>query len=238
MTTLEVNNFIQAKIFFYPTFPWFSDLTSCWEALALASGSVEIASCPKSFWPWLFAEVPLSRDKGCGIELKSWGRKRKTSFSPATAALQGRGESRLRALELSVTSEVAQTPLRCQKSLCVWYREDLALWVCLCFYQDCVLSAAFLVSVALSPPALRKHFPAGHTLPLSWKAGSLPCPHPERSSKGRVFLLLSAIFSRIILQGTCVVNKFLKIRIKNTYLVSSHGCDIWPWGRHERTSSG
>lgn len=47
---------------FHPTFPWFSDLTSCWEALALASGSVEITSCSKSSWMRPFAQVPFDME--------------------------------------------------------------------------------------------------------------------------------------------------------------------------------
>lgn len=73
---------------FYPTFPWLSDLTSCWEVLAFASGSVETTSCPESSWMWLCAEVPFSRDQGCGIQLKS-REKKKSSFAPTSVALQG-----------------------------------------------------------------------------------------------------------------------------------------------------
>lgn len=147
----------------YPTFPWFSDLTSCWGVLALASGSVEITSCSESMWMWLFAEVPFSMDKGWGIE----------------------HENCLLVLQVSETSEVAQSPLRCQKGLVLDTRKTQLLDLSLLLSGLCLLRwlagvSGFVLSCSTETFSSWSHSAAF----LEGRLSSLPSPsvQQQRSS--------------------------------------------------------
>lgn len=134
---------------FYPTFPWFSDLTSCREGLAFAGGSTETTSCPESSWMWLCAEVSFSKDQGCGVELKSWGRRKSLpSLLPQWPCKDGWGCS----VPALLTLRLQQGPRHCwaaRKVLCL-IPVRIDFWIYLCFDQSCVHFAALLVLVALS----------------------------------------------------------------------------------------
>lgn len=180
MTTLEVNSFVQAKIFiphFHDSLTW----PPAGERLLLPVV--------------LLKSHPVLSPRGCGCLPKcrsawiravgsNWSHKveGKKTILPSLPQWPCKGGG-----ILSCSSVTLRDIRGCLSSpgvpenSCAWYQEDF--WICPCFYQDCVRCAGLLVSVALSCPALQKHFPAGNTLLLSWKAGALPFLHPECSSK-------------------------------------------------------
>lgn len=183
MTTLEVNNLIQAKVVF--SVPHFHDsLTWPPAGKRLLLPVALLKSHP----------VPSPSGRGCLPKCHSaWIRAVGLSWSHEVeeehSSLLPQRPCKDRRI-LSASSGPLRDFRGCPHSpevpekSCAWYQEDLTLWICLRFYQDCVLPAALLLSVALSPPALQKHFPAGHTLLLSWKANS-PLPSPRAQQRRR-----------------------------------------------------
>lgn len=162
---------------FYPTFPCFSDLTSCWKGLAFASGSVETTSCPESSWMWLCAEVPFSKIRAVGLNSSHKVEEKVLvpSYHSGLARMDGVA---VFWLSNSWTSAGAQTPLRCQKSLVLdtsknWLLDLPLLLPRLCPFCSLADVGGFVLS------ALQKYFSAGHTLLPSWKANLLPFFHPE-----------------------------------------------------------
>lgn len=205
-STLEVKSSIKAKTLSYFSIflPWSSDLSSCWGAVALASGSVEITSCSASSWRWLLARALFSMGKGCGIEPKSWGERK----HPSLLLLRPRKEQEVpisSSVNLTKTSEVARALLGCQKSL-VLDTSGTWLWVLPLLLSGLSAILRLADSCCLSHPAPRKLFPAAHTLLFSWKANSLPFAAWSAAAKQQGLLLPSAIFSRIRLRGTCAVS--------------------------------
>lgn len=198
---------------FHPTFPWFSELTSCWEALALASGSVEITSCSESSWMRLFAQVPFSVDKGCGILLKSWGRGGNHPSLLTAVVLQGWWGF------LSSHSEALRgfrgrpgSPEAPQKS-CAWSQEDL-FRIHLCCCHNCVHSGL---------AGVRGFVPSRSTQVFQLVPGRQmlsPSFAQSAAAKKLFFLLLSAILTGITLQSVCVVNKWKQIIIIKRRLTS------------------
>lgn len=194
MNALKVNSFMKAKALYHFSIflSWSPDLSSCWGALAPASGSVAVTSCAASSWMWLLAQVLFSMGKGCGIE---WNSEREV-----LQCCYWRGETPV--FQLCSSQRLPSDSRGVPEKSCSWEQWDLTSDSASVLVRT---SSALLVAVALSHPSLWELFPAAHTLLISWKADSLPFPLPVCNSKEAVLLQIQ-LFLAVSLQGTWLVS--------------------------------
>lgn len=221
MSALKVNSFMKAEALYHFSIflPRSPDLSSCWGALAPASGSIAVTSCAASSWMWPLAQALFSMGRGCGIE---WH-----SESKVLQWCYWRGETPV--FQLCSSQRLPSDSLGCQKSLVL---ETSGTWLLIyfCFGRDWLCSTG---SCGFVPSISTGTFPSCPRF-AAFLEGRLPPSLSPRMQQQRSSPFANSAFSgRVSLQSTWVVSLKRKTN-KNNWKIHIGICNIGSWGTYER----